>query len=349
MNEIISQAEALTGCLGDDGLLKAKALSSLKQARQMAERSDDPEQYAGPFPAFFCLIVRHDEADLRALQEDFRIVHANTRPEKRGELESFWLKDHNEFHGGLFDMRVKAALLSGLGGDCVTLDHQPPGGERECDAFLTHSGRQVAVEATVLSVCGYERESTRRALEDGARVWTSPGPYDPPGSKWPNPYYTTVRIYAKVYEKLAPKLQANACQFPEQYPGVLAISLDGVHCFPCRDETDKPFEPAVYWAFDELFLDQPWGTTTVSGIDISLTGWLQHHARDLLNSGRVKAGTESATLNELIALPRRVSAVLMFNRGRLVDSRLNYHANRRLSHAEMAALENVFADPVSYY
>lgn len=350
-NDIIERGEDLIACFEEGSVLRERAEDSLKRARETAQQSEDPEDYGGPFPPFFCLMVDDGEERLKALERDFDLVRGHTRAEKQGELDAFWSKNHNEFHGGLFDMRVKAALLRGISVESVTLDHQPAGGDRECDAVVTLNERQMAVEATVLSTCEYEREDTRRALEDDTKVWTTPGPYTPEESKWPNPYYTTVRIYAKIYEKLAPKLQPGTCQFPEDYPGVLAISLDGVRSYICRDETDKPFEPGVYWAFDELFLDQPWGTEKVQGqsIDTSLQGWLREHARYLVEAGRLDAGAECATSNELIALPRRISGVLMFNRGRLVDSRLNYHANRRLSHAEMAELEALFTDTPAYY
>jgi hypothetical protein len=347
-DELLRQAEACLGELAADGILRPRAIEALQEARRLAEAPREPGICEGAFPPLFYLLATHRGDTVRALEQDLQAVLEATRHERRADVLSFLTKGPDEFSGGLFEVHVKAtALRSHLLSD-VELDSPTGEGARECDILCRLDGRPTVVEATVLLESEYEQETTRRALAAGAKTWGSPGPYDPPGSKWPSPYYTTVRIYAKVYEKLAPKLQPNACQFPERYPGVLAVSLDGVHRHICRDETEKPFEAGVYWAFDELFLDQPWGSQKVAAIDTTLPGWLWEHARGLVESGRVKAGAESATFDELIALPRRVSGVLMFHRGCLVDSRLNYHANRRLNHAEMAALETVFAEDPRY-
>ena len=158
-DEAIARAEALVRCFEEGSVLRVHAERSLEKAREVLEHSDDPEQHGRPFPAFFRLIAGHGAEDLRALQEDFRIVNDETRAEKKGELEAFWTKEHNEFFGGLFDLRVKAALLRGLGSDNVELDCPSQGCPRECDALVTINGKMRAVEATVLSISNDEQET----------------------------------------------------------------------------------------------------------------------------------------------------------------------------------------------
>lgn len=344
MSFIMENAEALVAQLAD-GIVRKAAVDSFAKARDMEGPSTGTPTSSDRFPQLICLLARHTgTAAFQALEDDIQLVLDNTNPKGQQALAAFLSEGHNEFYGGLFDLYVKAALLRGLGPANVTLDSRPQGSARGCDAMIRLGGRQIAVEATVLSVCDDERETEERARKAGARVWTSPGPYDPPGLPWTSPYYTTVRVYAKVYEKLAPELRPNACQFPEEYPGVLVISLDGVGC--C---SSGGVPPEVSWAFDRLFLEQPLETNSPSGIDIRLPGWLEHHWQDLVSSGRVKPDAQRASDSELLALPRRISAALVFREGSLIDSRVNYHAEHRLSHAEMAALEELFSKAARYF
>jgi hypothetical protein len=317
----------------------------------LANASDDPTSYNGPFGGLFCFMDNNGGEACRQLEADLTLVGSATERDKRSRLTAFLSAPWNEFRAGVFEVYLKACLLRRLGQANVALDWAAAAGARECDAKVLLDELPVIIEATVLSTSDEEKETTRRALDAGARVYTSPGPFDPPGSRaGVRCYYTTVRIYAKVYEKLAPDLRLGACQFPAGGRSVLALSLDGAHEHICYDDTDPAFETGVYWAFDELFLDQPWGTCSPPGtsIDISLGGWLDHHARELDASGRLNLDEYCENRGRLIELPRRIAGVLLFGQTALRDARVNYHADLRFSHSQMAKVEELFGEKRKY-
>jgi hypothetical protein len=58
----------------------------------------------------------------------------------------------------------------------------------------------------------------------------------------------------------------------------------------------------------------------------------------------------NGALNKLLAAPRMLSGVLLFDGYKLGHARINYNANKacRITHAEMALFERIFAQPPAY-
>ena len=142
--------------------------------------------------------------------------------------------------------------------------------------------------------------------------------------------YTAGRmLYGAVYNKLAPDYDSGKSQFAPDEPNILLISLSST-ISDVRADT-----PSISWALDELFNDQPNGGTG----PMSLQAFL------LLDAER------RASFQDLISVPKRISGVLMFDGCALKHARINYNAYDacRISHRDMALLEQVLSQPPPYW
>jgi len=103
----------------------------------------------------------------------------------------------------------------------------------------------------------------------------------------------------------------------------------------------------VGWALDELFADQPRKRTIApgeSGIDIALTGWIDRKAKELQAGGKLTTAQYAKDLPQIIAAPRGLGGILVFDGYLLTTARVNYNAQRacRLSHREMCVSAHAF-------
>ena len=114
------------------------------------------------------------------------------------------------------------------------------------------------------------------------------GKYDEPGSMGPSPYYDALRVYNKIYDKLAPNLDLDSSQLSLKMPNIIALSI----CTPVGNPSNLDF--GIKWAIEELFSLKPRskpielenGPTI---IDISLDKWLNHKANDLIKEKKLDA------------------------------------------------------------
>jgi hypothetical protein len=223
----------------------------------------------------------------------------------------------------------------------VELDVPLPN-KRESDVSVYWKGRTVFLECTVMTESDEDRGTLDRFVKSQtpgeSLVLVRPGPYDAENSRSPSPYYDTVRVYDKVYDKLAKGLNPQQSQFPPNSPSILLLSLWAPTAHLDADDL------GVRWALDELFVGQPRRRTIAEGepgIDIGLGGWLDFSARALQAMGKLTVEQYAKDYQQLIAASRGLSGVLVFSGCRLTAARVNYNAHRacRLSNDEMANIE----------
>jgi hypothetical protein len=104
----------------------------------------------------------------------------------------------------------------------------------------------------------------------------------------------------------------------------------------------------VGWVLDELFADQPKMVHTVAPdgfTDISLDAWIDFTARDLISRGKMTVDYFCEHFNEMMAAPRKLGRILLFDGTTLTDSQINYNANEpsSVSHRQMVRIEDMFA------
>ena len=171
-----------------------------------------------------------------------------------------------------------------------------------------------------------------------------PGPFDPPNSRAMNPAYNTVRLYAKVFDKLTKNLDSAGSQLAAAEPNVLLVCFVGPGVSPDR--------PGFGWALDGLF-GAGWDCTIINGIDISLRGWLEFACNDKLRSEKINPEEwcqRIKTFNDALAAAKRLSGIILFDDFRSVEARINYNADERcrLTHADMDELEGLFKTVPEY-
>lgn len=305
----------------------------------------------GYLPPVLGLIQSRTDEELARLDEDIDLVLAATEKQRHQQVVQFLQSGAHDqpglWYGGLFDIWAKATALRSVGS--TTLDHVLPNG-RDHDICLRLGGRTLHLENTVITQDDEARDVWDRFLIDKKldpdKVLFRPGAYCPPNAKGPSPYYDALRVYAKVYDKLAKHLDPTRTQCVADEPNVLLISFAGIGV--------RAVSPSVGWALDELFADQPRAARTIVGdglTDISLEAWIQFTVNDLMAKGKMTVDSYCNNSNKILSAPRKLSGVLLFDDCQLVSSRVNYNALEacRMSHREMVELEALFGNRAPYW
>jgi hypothetical protein len=174
-------------------------------------------------------------------------------------------------------------------------------------------------------------------------VLIRPGPLCPVDAKGPSPYYMTLRLYAKVYDKLTIKLDPSRGQFVDGEPNILLTCFAGPEV--------RADLPGVMWGFEELFSNNPKMARTVVPdhlTDISLDAWTEFRANELLATGQLDIDWYCKNSNRVLAAPRILSGALLFDESTLSAARVNYNADTMMSHAEMAEIEHLLSQAKGY-
>jgi len=351
---------------------KAFWMSQLAEARQKLERLpttdrirtamperffEDLEQYIDEledpryWPPFFGFLGIASDDQLAALESDLDLVLQTCEPKSEKALTQFVRAktgDSRIWYGGLFDMWARATLIR----ERRTLEFDVPlANGRDTDIRLQLGDRRVRLENTVITQDDESREVWDRFLDDKKvdpdKTLMRPGSYDPPDAKGPSPYYNTLRLYAKVYDKLARKLDPSKSQCADDEPNVLLLSFAGPGVYPDT--------PGYGWALDELFNTRGAGRI-VKGPhlhDISLDAWIEFTLADLCQKKRITVDEYDERMRQfgdIAAAPRRLGGVMLFDGFTLATARINYNARDEcsLTHAEMAELERLLGDPPEY-
>jgi hypothetical protein len=85
--------------------------------------------------------------------------------------------------------------------------------------------------------------------------------------------------------------------------------------------------------------------------DISLEAWADYRAKELIAQGKITPEWYYENSRRVLQAPRLLGGSLLFNAYRNAGARINYNAvaHCQLSHANMAALEELLAEPAEYF
>lgn len=302
------------------------------------------------WPPLFLFVYDRPISEILAFEGDIDLVVGHSRRKQASEVTQFLnasQQDDRLWAGGLFEIFVKSSSLK-RPGLAVELDYALPNG-READVRLEIGRKTCHVECTVISESDEDREVWGRFMAakkaDPNAVLVRPGKFDVPNSK-SSPYYDTLRFYAKVYDKIAKDLDPKKGQMSEGDSNVLLIS------FYSPRAPLSPTSPGVGWALDELLADQPKSGARLKDYppgltDISLLAWLDFTAQDLSSKSRVDLKRYCDEFDEIVAAPRKIGAILLFQACLLRVSRVNYNAKEpcRISHLEIGEVEKFFEAP----
>jgi len=241
-------------------------------------------------------------------------------------------KDKNGVWAGrIFEIFVKLRLLREKG-FAVELDYSLPN-EKEVDIRLETGGNIYFIECTTLTDSdkdiGFWNEFIEKKKEDCNYT----------EGRWRDPYHDTLRFYAKVYDKIAKKLNPKESQLGKNTKNLLLIS------FSTSKSPLFPESPEIGWALDELFADQPKSSHQDK---TSLINWIDFYADELSKKSLLNLDKfYDKDCDDVIIAPRKIGGILLFQNCSLKKSRVNYNANEqcKLSHSEMAKLETIFSIP----
>ena len=233
------------------------------------------------------------------------------------------------------------------------VEFEAPLANGDSDMRARVNGRHFRIENTVIADSDEDRQGFDNYLaarkQDPEAIWMRPGKFDPPNARGPSPYYNTLRLYAKVYDKIAKNLDPDKSQCEEDEPNVLLVSFSGAFV--------HPWKPGWGWALDELFDSQPsMGGRIIPAphlTDISLDAWVMFTAEDLVRRGVISVEHYEARIDDyqrIMSAPRRLGGILIFKNCTLATARINYNASDecQITHAEMAELERIFTAPCGY-
>lgn len=349
LRELIANIrEKLLSLPAEGAIRTAMTSEKIDELAKRIEKHTPADLEWDKWPPLALFIYRHSLSEIQAFENDINLVVTHSKRTPASQITNYMKAGPEEdrmWAGGIFETFVKSRCLREKR-FAVELDFPLPKG-RSSDILIAMKEKSFHLECTVITDSDEDREVWERFIEakkaDPEIFLTRPGQFDPPNSKSPSPYYDCLRVYDKVYDKIAKKLDLNKSQLSEDAPNILLISFFS----PYRHLS--PTSPGVGWALDELFADQPKICADhPSFLNISLLAWLTFTEKRLLQSGvTLNPANDSQWLNKVIAAPRKIGAVLLFDRFSLKASRVNYNAKQecRISHREMAKLEELFAVP----
>jgi len=315
------------------------------------EQTEATNLFYAYWPPVLGLIYYHSVEAINRLNSDLEVVLDASDQNKRADVLQFLNarsgKDFGVWYGKLFDLWAKATALKSS--NPVELDCSLPNG-RDHDMTLTLNGRKFHLENTVLTKDDEARAVWNRFVEDKrndpTKMLVRPGAYCPEEAKGPSPYYDARRFYAKIYDKIAKNLNPDEAQFPDGEPNVLLVSFPEIEL--------RADSPSNGWVLDELFADQPNGRHIPAPdetSDVSLSAWIDFTAHELIKHKQMSREFYCENFSRIIAAPRLLGGILLFNGTSLVASRVNYNANTgcKISHREMSDLEAIFKNNAPYW
>lgn len=277
-------------------------------------------------PPFLFLRNSDDEA-IQAFDDDLRLIQSrnSTNDSKSFEFLFSDSEDTQPWIGGVFEVYIKATVLRSAEVSNVSLNWKLANGRRP-DLKIDLDGRSICIECTSLgeSRASDERWSRHIELLQASR--------DAVFYETQDAYTQGRRLYAKVFDKIAPQFDANRGQLDPGGPNLMLVSLNGV----TSDLTARSH--SIRWALDELFASQPNGNRSPA----SLCEWLLRQ--------RKQAQPSSSSFDELLMALAQVSGILIFDGCKLGTVRINYNADssHMISHTEMAIVERLLSVPPLY-
>ena len=317
------------------------------------DNSSIEELQWGKWPPLYLFICQKSISEIKEFENDLNLV-INFSNSKNISRTTNFLKaeDYSDWFAGIFEIHIKSRLLK-ENNLKVDLDFLLPNG-REIDIRMDMSGKPFCLECTMIRDSDEDKEVWDRFIEakkvDPNTSLCRPGSFDPENPKGPSYAYNCLRFYDKVYDKLTMEFDPTKSQVCDSSPNLLLIS------FYTPNSHLSPTDTGVGWALGELFEAQPIigqrkGIYQSKLEDISLTKWLHFKEEELIKQSRRRNYFPAAIFNELIAAPRKIGGVLLFEYCSFETARINYNANEqnRISHNEMANLEKLFRSPPVWF
>ena len=316
--------------------------NTLNKIESKIEKLRENELAYEYYPPLFLFVYRNDLNVINELNNDILLIKDNSSAKSFKNLTSFLKATENEvrnWHSGLFEVFIKSELLKKNPKDDVKVDKDLSNG-RNCDASIKLNNRWINFEVTILSSSDDDYKAYEQYNEilkkNPNEVLVKPGKYDTPNSKSPCLKYDEFRTFRKVYDKIANELlDVDKSQMSPDEPNVLLLFIgDAISALQ--------HSPSTGWAFDELFAAQP------KEKENSFLKWINIEIKrlDFRNEWYCE------NLNKVISAPRKLSGVIIFNgcNGDIIESRINYNASKenKISHKEMAEIEEIFKDRPNY-
>ncbi|MFX0138713.1 MAG: hypothetical protein ACFFDN_34045 [Candidatus Hodarchaeota archaeon] len=291
------------------------------------------------------LFVEHHSIDhILKFEDDLQMIVEHSDENYVKSINNFLTssQDKNrEWSSKLFEIYIKRILLENF--KEVSFDFQLPNGKRP-DAKIILNTSNIFIEITALTESDEDRVVWDNFMEDlksnPEQVLVRPGKFYAKGSKSPSPYYDAVRFYSKVYDKIAHRLNINDSQLSDDYPNILIIFL-------YTPTTSLNLSLGINWALEELLSIQPTGQKCVDSqktIDISLSSWLEFYAQELISN-------DLLTQDSFIKNHQKISGIIIFDRFKKIQSRINYNASekQKISHYLMSEIEKIFDNHLEWY
>jgi len=345
--------EKLAGLPEGSHIRRALPNSRLKAIVQRITAVSDKDLEWAYWEPLLLFIEAHSPSQLKVFESAINTVVNHSNSKQRHNVTSFLKatanpKDDRLWASGMFEIFVKSRLLQKKTLN-IELDYALPN-RRNVDARIKMGVGSFYLECTVITESDEDKKAWDRFIADKKlnpnEVLIRPGRFDSPGSSSPSPYYDCLRFYAKVYDKLALDLNPLKSQMSQDNPNVLLIS------FYSPRAPLSPTSHGVGWALDELLADQPASGARLKdhppGVtDISFLAWLFFRANELHSESRLDLNRFQQDFSQLVAAPRKVGAILLFEGCSLRVSRVNYNANKAssVSHRGIVELEDLLHAP----
>ena len=325
---MLEEVRAKLAHLDEDSPIKCSfPQSRLDAIREKIEASNSGALEWGRWQPPFLFLRNSDDAAIRSFDDDLRFVKSRSATNNRKTFEFLEIdsEDTQPWVGGVFEIYVKSALLRSAEASKASLDWKLANGRRP-DLKIDLDGRSICIECTSL---GESRASYERWSQHAGSLQAD---HDAAFGECLDAYTQSRRLYAKVFDKIAPQFDADRGQLNTEGTNLLLISLNAV----TSDLSAR--SPAVGWALDELFASQPNGNQTPA----SLCQWLLHQLHT--------AQQPKSSLDDLLKALSRVSGIIVFDGCRLGAARINYNAEavHTITHDEMAIFERLLSVPPLY-
>lgn len=326
--DMIDEVRAKLAHLADDSPIKrCFPKARLDAIGVKIEASSTETLEWGRWQPAFRFLRNSSDAAVQAFDDDLRLVerHSATNDNKLFDFLTSESEDAQPWVGGSFEIYVKATLLRSGEALNASLDWKLPNGRRP-DMKIDLGARSICIECTSLGESRASDERWDRHIESMQENRNAVF------FERQDAYTQSRRVYAKVFDKIAPRFNVDQGQLNADAPNLLMISMNSV----TSDLTAR--SPAVGWALDELFASQPTGNHSPA----SLCEWLMLQ--------RKQPERTSSTLEDLLRALAQVSGILVFDGCKLGAARINYNADaaHAISHAEITAVERLLSGPPLY-
>lgn len=316
----------------------------------------DTELEGKYWPPIYLFLRGRSMADIEELDADIDLVYAQTpHKHQKGSVQFLRSDLSRDWSAGTFEIFTKSRCLRALSGG-VSLDYELESG-KDVDLRVSLDGQAVCLECSALTLSDSDRKvwdahwKARAAGYKGNLV--RPGVHDQGDGKGLDDAYEVVRIYDKVYDKMAPGFDVDRGQLSPVEPNVYLLSWgQRIGGLPAECH----FDFAIPWAFDEIFtasLPRP-EPVEEGQFDTSLRRWFDIRAGVLAEHGKLDISAYEADrcgYHERLQLVRKkLSGVLLFNGLELRQGRIHYNSDEQwgLSHRQMALLTEILSEPPAW-